>query len=152
FFEDIKSRRKTFAVMHSRRRWRHRVIKTVAAAISAPGSWISRILMDGNEKATRLVQQNILRAVAMMNIEIEDCDAFASGITGRQSGDGDGIEITKAHDALASGMMARRTQEAEGGLAGSGRLQRQQRSANRSSCMSSDAGVGGRIRGEVVRL
>ena len=76
--------------------------------------------MNGNKGATRLVKQNVFRAVAVMNIEIKDSDPFAPCSTRFERGDGDGVEITKAHGLFPRGVMAWRTHQAEGRLARSG--------------------------------
>src|SRR2546430_12089477 len=62
-------------------------------------------------------QQNVFGAVAVVNIKIKDGDAFDSGGQRLECRDRDVAEITKAHDAVARGVMPGRTHEAENGFA-----------------------------------
>ena len=101
--------------------------------------------MDGKEGATGFVKKNLLRAVAVVNVEIKNGHALESGRARLQRGDGDGVEIAKAHRAVPAGVMARRAHQAEGHFAGAGRLQGLERAARGAPGVRGDLGIGRRV-------
>jgi hypothetical protein len=59
--------------------------------------------------------KDVLRAVAVVYVEIDDGDTFGAVLGARvQAGDGRVGEEAKAHDAIAFGVVARRANLAEG--------------------------------------
>ena len=71
--------------------------------------------MRGGVKEIGIVPENILRAVAVMHVEIDHRDALEPmRVTQMQCADRDVVEEAKAHRALALGMMAGRAHGAKG--------------------------------------
>ena len=67
-----------------------------------------------------------------MHVEIKDRDALGAGRRGFEHGDGDVVQVAKAHRLVARGVMAGRTHEAENIFAGARGLQRIQRGGRRT--------------------
>ncbi len=80
-----------------------------------------------------------------MNVEIKDGHALASVGARLQGGDGDGIEVAEAHGAILRGVVPRRTQQTERGLAGLSGGQRLQGPAGRTTRVLGDVRIGGRV-------
>ncbi len=95
---------------------RDRIIVDVSKRFSA-GSRIGRELMDGRERDSRIVRNDIFRAVAMMRIKIPNGDTLSVVFQSIERGDRDVAEITKAHGAIARGVMSRWPHQAESALA-----------------------------------
>lgn len=94
------------------------VVKDVAAEVHGAGAGIGGVLVDGKEFHAGLVEEDVLGAVAVVNVEIEDGDAFGPGGGGGEGGDGDVVQIAEAHGGGAEGVVAGGAHEAEDGFAG----------------------------------
>ncbi len=71
--------------------------------------------MCAEEQDLAVLIENILRAVAVMDIPIDDEHAFGRMFVARiSSGDGHVIEQTKAHAYCSAGVVAWRANDAEG--------------------------------------
>ena len=81
----------------ARRARRDGIIETVAPAILRAGIRISRMLVHGKKLDAGPVQQNVLRAVAVMHVEIKNRDAPGTGRSGFERGDGDVVQVAKTH-------------------------------------------------------
>jgi hypothetical protein len=79
---------------------------------------IPGILVHGEEEDGRVVVKDSLRAVAMMNVPIDDGDALYLTVASLRvaRGDGDVIEETEAHSALTRSVVSGRTHWDEGVL------------------------------------
>ena len=97
------------------------------------------MLVHGKKFDARPVQQNVLRAVAVVDVEIKHGDALGTGGRRFERGDGDVVEIAEAHGFFARGVVAGRAHEAENIFAGAGNFQRVQRGGN------GRAGVAGNV-------
>src|ERR1051326_3707648 len=119
-----------------------RVTKTTTHSLlsARSRSRIPRILMRREKVDARIVVKNSLRAVAVMNVPIDDRDAFDLGIVLLRitGSDGDVIEQTETHRAFFSRVMTRRTHRHERvvDLAFHDQLNRLTRSAGRVSRLS----------------
>ena len=67
------------AVIGARRAGRDGEVKSVAAHVRRAGARIARCLVDGKKRGAGLVSQNVLRAVAVVDIEIENGDPPRAG-------------------------------------------------------------------------
>ena len=70
------------------------IIETVFAGIFFAGAGVGRELVDGKKCDAFAVEQNVLRAVAVMHVEIKNGDALESGSLAppkRGEGWGEGI-------------------------------------------------------------
>ncbi len=74
-----------------------------------------RIGMDRGVEDIAARPENVLRAVAVMIVDIEDRDPIGPGIARRLGGDGGGVEVAIAAEIIGAGMMAGRAAEREGG-------------------------------------
>src|SRR3546814_8007900 len=70
-----------------------------------------RIGMERREEHVAAVPEDILRAVAVMVIHIEDRDARHAAVDGRLRGDRSGVEMAIAAQIIAPRMMAGRRSE-----------------------------------------
>ena len=107
----------------------------VAAAGAAIG--VERMLEGGAQHHARLVVKNVLRAVAVMHVEIRDRDAPQAVLRQRvRRADRDVIEDAEAHRARALGMVAGRADVAKGvlGLARHHQIDAQHHRARRAQC------------------
>ena len=77
------------------------------------GARVVRELVRRHVEHVGIRIEDPLRAVAMMHVEVDDGDARQALRTGVGRRDGDVVEQTKAHRAIALGVMARRTHERE---------------------------------------
>ena len=64
------------------------------------------MLVDGNKGGALGAVQDILGAVAVVHVEVEHSHFLDAVRPGVEGGDGDAVEKTKSHGALASGVMA----------------------------------------------
>ena len=69
--------------------------------------------MHGKKRSAFAIEQNIFRAIAMMHVKIKNGGALGAGRQGFKNGDGDIVQITKAHRLFTRSVMAGRTHEAE---------------------------------------
>src|SRR3546814_2409145 len=74
-----------------------------------------RIGMERREEHVAAVPEDILRAVAVMVIHIEDRDARHAAVDGRLRGDSSGVEMAIAAQIIAPRMMAGREAQGDGG-------------------------------------
>jgi len=125
-------------------------VEAIVAGICAAGAGIAGELVNGKKSSAGVVQENGFGAVAVMDVEIEDGDPFCAGGQGFEDGDGDGVQVAKAHADIARGVMTGRAHEAEGAFAGARRGQRGQSAANRTARVVRDAGMPGRVAIEVL--
>src|SRR5512132_4143227 len=65
-------------------------------------SWVERPLMDGNVENARIVEKDVLGAVAVVDVPVHDRDAFEAELgLDHAGGDCDVVEEAKAHRLLA---------------------------------------------------
>ena len=96
------------------------------------------MLVDGKKLHAGLVQQNVLGAIAMMHVEVKNADAFRTGGTGFERGDGDVVEVAEAHGFFAQRMVAGRAHEAENRFALARSRERVQRGGDRRAGVSAN--------------
>jgi hypothetical protein len=109
------------------------IVETIFSAMGRAGVRVGGELMHGKEGDAGMIQEDVFGAVAVMYIEIKYGDAMGTGGGGLQRGDGDVIEVAKAHGIMAGGMMAGWAHEAENVLAGAGEAEGIERSADGSA-------------------
>ncbi len=100
----------------ARERRQRRVADVADTALRArTGAGIKRHLMGGGIEDLRVVLEHVLRAVAVMHVEIHDRHALQPvRRAGMGCPDRDIVEQAKAHRHVALGMMSRRAHTAEG--------------------------------------
>jgi hypothetical protein len=108
-------------------------------------------LVDRGERDTRIVRHDVFRAVAVMSVEIPNRDAFRPIFQGVERSYGDVAEVTKAHGAIARGVMARRSHQAEGALAAQRRPRHGHGSARCARGVLVNARDGGGVRVKIFR-
>ena len=140
------------AIRFARRARRDGIIETVVADIRRAGAGIKRIQVDGKKRDARPVEQDRLRAVAVMHVEIENRDALGAGGRGFERGDGDVVQVAKAHCPVAGGMMAGRPHQAENTFAPARGSQRVQRGGDGGAGVAGDIFVIRRVGIEILRL
>lgn len=88
----------------------------------ATAARIQRRLVRRGIQDTPFAGEDVGRAIAVMDIEINDGDAF-DGLCGERMGgtDGDVVEQAETHGGVGGGVMARRTHRAERATAGIGK-------------------------------
>jgi hypothetical protein len=99
-----------------------------AAATAVGGGLVAR-----GVEHRRVVLEDVLRAVPVMHVEIDNCDALGAVFPLRLAGDdGNGIDEAEAHRPLEIGVMARRAHRAKGvaHFPHGDRLERQQPTAD----------------------
>ena len=106
----------------------------VAGASLGPvaGARVVRELVRREVEHARVVVEDVLRAVAVMDVDVDDGDALDSRLFERaRDGDGDVVEEAEAHRAVRRRVVPGRANEAEGGieLAAQDRLRRGERAA-----------------------
>ena len=85
------------------------MLPLVALLLARAGAGIKRHLVGGAIEHGLVVPENILRAVAVMHVPIDDGDALGPVLLLRMAGgDGDCVEKAEAHRRFALGMMTRR--------------------------------------------
>src|SRR6185437_16248456 len=98
-----------FAPARARRQWKIDDVAVRAALLAASRSRIKGHLMRGYIKRIRIVPENVLRAIAVVHVEIDDGDAMESSCPRVIGAHGDVIEQAKAHCSTALRMMTGRT-------------------------------------------
>ena len=109
------------------------------------------MLVDGVEGHARIPEENRLRAIAVMDIEIKDRHAFRAGGKGFQSCDGNAVQVAEAHRALPNCVMPWRTHEAERHLPFPREVQTLQGATDGTSGVPDDVRVGRCIAVEILR-
>src|SRR6202011_6406508 len=94
-----------------------RIIVDVSEGFFA-GPGIRRELMDRRKTGPRIVRDDRFGSVAVMRIEIPDCNAFCAVLERVECGDGDVTKITETHCAIARGVMSRRSHQTECAFSG----------------------------------
>src|SRR5262245_5368018 len=97
--------------------WAQRRIEDVADTGFADraGAWIERHLMGRGEQQVFVRPENVLRAIAVMHVEIDDGNALDTiPLAGVEPRNGDVGENAKAHGTLALGMVPARPHLAKG--------------------------------------
>src|SRR6185437_3827367 len=69
FLHTIQRRRQHVSILSSGQGGRHGIIETIVAEVARASSGISGVLVDGKKCGAVAVQQNVLRAVAVMDIK-----------------------------------------------------------------------------------
>lgn len=93
-----------------------RIIETVMSNIDRTRSRITRVLMNRGKVEVWAIDENGFGAVAMMNIEIKDCNGRNSLVKGFKGRNGDRIEVAESHGPVLSGMVTGRAHETEGNV------------------------------------
>ncbi len=99
--------------------------------------------MRGAEQHARIIPEDVLRAIAVMHIPIDDGDALrAVGALGMARGDGNIVEKTEAHGPVLLGMVAGWSHGDKGilGLAAHHGIHRAHRTAERAQHASREPG------------
>ena len=109
------------------------------------------MLVNRREDHVGLVLENRLGAVAVMHVEIEHRDALHTGRERLERGDGDGIEVAETHRVVLCGVMSRRAEQTERGLAFARQLHRMERAAHRAPRVLVDLRMRGRVAVEGLR-
>ena len=105
--------------------------------------------MNREEPRAGIVDENGLRAIAVVHVEVEHGHLLRAGRQRFKHGDGHGVEVTKAHRVIARRMVPRRPQEAEYRLSPSRCGQRLQRAADGAERMFENVRVRRRVAVEV---
>src|SRR3979411_389428 len=129
---------------------RDRVIVDVSKRLRA-GSGIGREVMDGRQSNSRILSDNVLGAVAMVCVEIPNGDTLSAVFQSVERGDRDVAEITKAHGAIARGVMSRWPHQAERALALQSRARGVDGGTGRANGVIVDIRIARRVGIEVVR-
>lgn len=108
--------------------------------------------MNGKECRAFVIQQNILGAVAVVHVKIENSDAFDAGGECLQCGDRDIVQITKTHDLIAGGVVTGGTHKAQGSFTESRATHRFQGRAGGCTRVVGDARIRGRVRIKILRV
>ena len=127
FFQIMERVLQDFAVIPAWGVWRDGIVETIVTHMPRAGAGIARKFVNRVKRHARVVQQNILRAVAVMHVEIKHRDAFGAGRLGGERGDGGVAQIAEAHHLIARGVMAGRTHQAENSFPGLRAFEREQR-------------------------
>ena len=106
--------------------------------------------MHGREGNLPVRPHDFFRAIAVMSVDIPNGDARRASRKRVESCDGDMVEITKTHRALARGVVAWRPHETEGRLTSERGLRAIDRSAGRARGMRENVGVSWRVRVEIL--
>src|SRR5579884_365319 len=82
--------------------------------VRAAGAWIERPLVERDEEDRRVVRQQVLRPVAVVDVPVDDRDAADAELGLRPArGDRDRVEQAKAHRAVSLRVVAGRPRERE---------------------------------------
>ncbi len=100
----------------------HRVTGAFASAelVGGAGAGIERPLVQRAEQHPRIVPEDVLRAVAVMHVEVDDRHAREPAAQRRLRRHGDVVQETEAHAGVARGVVARRTEQRDPEPAGAG--------------------------------
>ena len=88
--------------------------RSLANFISGSSAWVIWILMRRDVQHTRVALEGVLRAIAMMNVVINDRNARGTQRLRMSCRDRDVVEQAEAHRPIAFGVMTRRPNEREG--------------------------------------
>ena len=86
---------------------------TLAYLLGGAGARIERVLMGRDVEHVRIALEEMLRAVAVMQVPVDDHHAPEAAAPEPRGGDGDVVEEAEAHRAIALRMVAGRTDERE---------------------------------------
>lgn len=137
------------AVVMGGEAWGDGVIEAIIAAVAAAGAGVAGELVDGEEGDTWASDEDGFGSVAVMDIEVEDGDAFDSCGAGGEGGDGDGAEVAEAHGVFAYGVVAWGAEEGEALFVTEGAAEGAEGAADATAGVLGDLGVGGGIEVEV---
>ena len=107
--------------------------------------------MYGKKDRAGPIHQDRLGAVAVVHVKVEHRNFLGAGRERLERGDRNRVQITKAHRVVPRGVMARRTQEAEGRFPGARGLERVQRASDRAARVGEDVRMRRGIAVEVSR-
>ena len=110
------------------------------------------MLVNGEKLDAVLSRQDVLRAIAVMHVEVKHGSLARAARLGLERGDGDRAEVAEPHRPLLRRVMPGRAQQAEVRRAGLGQLERLERAAGAAQGVVADAFVESRVAVEIVRL
>ena len=110
------------------------------------------MLVDRKKRATRMIKEDSLGSISVVDIKIVNRDFFDAVGQGFQRRNRNLVQITKAHRTLALRMMSRRANQTEGRLTLSRQSERLQGRANGTFGMFPDFWISGCISVEIPRL
>ncbi len=108
--------------------------------------------MDGEKRGAGPVEQNGFGAVAVMHVEIENGDPLCAGGGSFEHGDGDVVQVTKAHRPVAGGVMTGRSHQTENAFALARGGQRGERGGSGGAGETGDVFVKRRVGVKIHRL
>src|SRR5205814_1482276 len=100
-------------VLFARGLRRDGIIKAVLSDISSAGAGVAGILMNREKCRTRLVHENRLGAVAVVDIKIINSNTFDAGGQRFEGRDGDAVQVTESHGFATCRMMPGRPHQAK---------------------------------------
>lgn len=109
------------------------------------------MLVNGKEERASTIDQDRLGAVAVMHVKVKHRNLLRAGRQRFERGDGDRVEVAKAHGVVPGGVVPRRTQKAEGRFPVAGRPQGLQRAAGGAGRMIKNSGMRRRVAIEIGR-
>jgi hypothetical protein len=96
---------------------RQRDVGDVGGGAVGAAAGVERVLEAGAEQHPLVAGEDVLGAVAVVDVEVDDGDALQAVLGhGVGGADGDVVEEAEAHGPVALGMVARRAHGAEGGV------------------------------------
>jgi hypothetical protein len=137
------------AVVMGGEAWGDGVIEAIIAAVAAAGAGVSGELVNGEEGDTWAADEDGFSSIAVVDIEVEDSDAFDACGAGGEGRDGDGAEVAEAHGVLADGVMAWGAEEGETVFVAEGAAEGAEGAADAAAGVLGYLGVGGGIEVEV---
>lgn len=103
------------------------------------------MLVDGVEEGAWMIEQDRFGAIAMVDVKVQNGDRFQALMKSFECADGDGIEVAETHRVIPGGMVAGRSKQAKGGLAGAGLFESLQDTSDAAHGMGEEIGVSGGI-------
>ena len=105
--------------------------------------------MDRGKQTAVLAEQDVFGAVAVVDVEVVDGNAFEALRARFQGGNRNGVEIAEAHCLIACGVMTGWSHQAETDFAGTGAVQSLQCATDGASRVIGDVRVSRRVGVEV---